>query len=149
MFNVNIIKQVRKKYQPKKSQIIEVVKKSLIKVYGVVNIEIVFVSLQTSQRLNYEYRGNNKPTNIISIEYKESRDDYNILNAQLYLCDDIILQESFEQNKLLESHYIHMIIHGILHIQGFDHIEDEDAVVMEQKEIMIMQQLGYNNPYLE
>lgn len=148
MFNVSVIKQVKRKYQPKKAKIIDVVKKSLIRNYNVVNIEIVFVSLDSSQQLNNQYRGQNKPTNVISLEYQESRDNFNILNGQLYLCDDIILEESLAQNKSIESHYIHMIIHGILHIQGFDHMNDEDAKLMEDKEIAIMDSFGYANPYL-
>ena len=148
MFNINVVKQIRNNFQPKKPQIIEVIKKSLLRDYNVINIEIVFVSLQTSQELNNKYRGQNKPTNIISIEYKESRDNFNILNGELYICDDIILQEASKQDKLLESHYIHMIIHGILHIQGLDHINDNDAKIMENKEIMLMNDFGFANPYL-
>ena len=149
ILNIGVIKEVRKSHQPKKDLILKVIKKCLVKRYNFVNMEIIFVSLNKSQQLNFQFRQKNSPTNVISIEYQEDRDAFNILNGELYLCDEIVVQESLQQNKTILSHYIHLLIHGILHIQGFDHIKDEDAVVMEQKEIMIMQQLGYNNPYLE
>ncbi len=148
ILNIGVIKQVRKSHQPKKNLIVKVIKKCLVKRYNFVNIEIVFVSLAKSQQLNFEFRQKNNPTNIISMEYQEQRDEFNILNGELYLCDDIIMQESLQQDKTILAHYIHLLIHGILHIQGFDHIKNDDAEIMERQEIMIMHQLGYANPYL-
>lgn len=102
---------------------------------------------EESAQLNYNYRNKNYPTNVISLEYSESRDEYAHLYGELILCDSIIVKEAVEQNKSVAAHYAHMIIHGILHLQGLEHDTDEKAEYMENLETQIMQKLGLTNPY--
>ena len=70
-----------------------------------------------------------------------------LLQGELILCDDIVAAEAIAQNKDILSHYAHLILHGMLHLQGMDHINDADAVVMESLEIELMSKLGFANPY--
>ena len=70
-----------------------------------------------------------------------------VYKRQLVLCAPVVAQEAKEQNKTLEEHYAHLLVHGTLHAQGWDHDEDEDAQVMELRESDIMARLGFDNPY--
>ncbi len=112
-------------------------------------ITIRFVSKDESKKLNYSFRQKNKPTNVLSFPMKmpEGVDLEIPLIGDLVICRDIVVKEAKEQNKPLEAHFAHMIIHGILHLLGFDHIKAKDAKVMEPIEINLLEQLGFNNPY--
>jgi probable rRNA maturation factor len=132
---------------PSHSQVEEWLQQSLIRPYTLAHIDLAIVDSKTSQTLNLQYRDIDRPTNVISLEYKQSRDDYGILYGELILCDDIIKQEAKEQNKLILAHYAHMIIHGALHLQGMDHNLEDEAAAMEGLEIQIMQRVGFANPY--
>ena len=112
----------------------------------------VVVSLQVvgsdeMQELNKTYRGKDKPTNVLSFPMDVPDEiGINIL-GDLALCDTVIEAEAKEQGKPVEAHWAHMIVHGMLHLQGYDHIEDDEAEEMEANEIEIMQRLGFENPY--
>jgi len=119
-----------------------------------VEITIRIVNKAESQDLNLEYRDKDKPTNVLSFEFEQPPGLVDIGEELPYLgdlviCADVVEQEAKEQNKSLEAHWAHMIVHGTLHLQGFDHIEDDDAEEMESLEIAIMQNLGYADPYFE
>ena len=148
MFSCSLSKQVRRAYQPKKYDVVKWVKSTLLKPYSGIYIEIIIVDTLTSQKLNHEYRGKNYATNIISLEYAESRDKFMLLQGELILCDNIIVEEAVSQNKDILAHYAHLILHGMLHLQGMDHILEVDAVAMESLEIELMNKLGFTNPYL-
>lgn len=149
MLNFSLYKQVRRCYQPKRVDFLRWLKKSVLQEYKQINIDVSIVSKELSRKLNFEYRGKDMPTNVISLEYTESRELYNILCGELILCDAIINEESVIQNKQILSHYAHMFIHGILHLQGLDHQQDVEANYMEGVEINILEQFGFANPYLE
>jgi probable rRNA maturation factor len=70
-----------------------------------------------------------------------------VVTADLVLCAPVVAQEAQDQGKTLEAHYAHLLVHGALHAQGWDHDEDEDAQVMELRESEIMARLGFENPY--
>ena len=112
----------------------------------------VIVSLQVvasdeMQDLNKNYRGKDKPTNVLSFPM-EVPDEVGInLLGDLALCDEVIVSEAKQQGKAAEAHWAHMVVHGMLHLQGFDHINDDEAEAMEAKEIEIMKNLGFDNPY--
>ncbi|MCK5262281.1 MAG: rRNA maturation RNase YbeY [Gammaproteobacteria bacterium] len=114
--------------------------------------EEVIASLQIvgsdeMQDLNKNYRGKDKPTNVLSFPMELPDEvDINIL-GDLALCDEVIESEAKQQGKSLEAHWAHMVVHGMLHLQGYDHIEDNEAETMEAKEIEIMKELGFENPY--
>lgn len=97
--------------------------------------------------LNKDYRGKNKSTNVLSFPMVLPEEvGINIL-GDLALCDEVIEAEAKDQNKTTEAHWAHMVVHGMLHLQGYDHIEDSEAEVMEAKEVEIMKNLGFENPY--
>ncbi|MCC2626260.1 MAG: ybeY [Burkholderiales bacterium] len=146
IFQVSLTKNIRKPYQPKLNQVKSYIKHSLVKKFGVINIAIVIVSTKVSHELNLKYRGRDYPTNVISLEDRSTREEFNILQGELVLCDEIIVNES-KQLGNIEGHYAHMIVHGVLHLQGFDHIQDDEAMRMENLEVQILNDLGFANPY--
>jgi probable rRNA maturation factor len=149
MFKFTLTKQIRKTYQPKRIEVASYIKKALLKKFNVVNINITIVSEDRSQALNLKYRGIDKATNVISLEYPDDRDRFNLLSGDLILCDAVIVKEAKLQNKDVAAHYVHMIIHGILHLQGLDHEAEDEAIYMEQLEIKMLQEMGFQNPYKE
>ncbi len=100
--------------------------------------------------LNEQYRHKNGPTNILSFPFEMPEGvqdmDLNLL-GDLVICAPVVAKEAAEQLKTLEHHWAHMIVHGVLHLLGYDHIDDEDAERMESKEIAILKLLKINNPY--
>jgi len=99
------------------------------------------------QNLNKNYRGKDEPTNVLSFPMELPEEvGINIL-GDLALCDEVIETEAKQQAKTSEAHWAHMIVHGMLHLQAYDHVEDDEAEVMEAKEIEIMKILGFENPY--
>ena len=99
------------------------------------------------QALNKAYRGKDKPTNVLSFPMELPEEvGVNIL-GDLALCDEVIESEAQQQSKAAEAHWAHMVVHGMLHLQGYDHIEDDEAELMETKEIEIMNTLDFENPY--
>jgi probable rRNA maturation factor len=105
------------------------------------------VDKDESQQLNRDFRKKDKPTNVLSFPYEMIPGEENYLLGDLAICADIILKEASEQNKMPHAHWAHMIIHGTLHLLGYDHIEEKEAQAMEQLEIKIMALLDFSNPY--
>jgi len=104
------------------------------------------------QSLNYEFRGINKPTNVLSFPMQAVDgmlfDESELMMlGDIALCTTVINDEILKQHKTPEAHWAHMVVHGVLHLQGYDHIEDDDARIMENLESHILQQLGFENPY--
>ncbi|OCG24233.1 rRNA maturation RNase YbeY [Gilliamella sp. wkB108] len=110
-------------------------------------ITIRIVDEQESQQLNNTYRHKNKPTNVLSFPFESPIEIEVPLLGDLIICKQVVEAEAKEQNKSLTSHWAHMIVHGCLHLLGYDHILDEEAEEMENIEIDIMKQLGFDNPY--
>lgn len=149
MISLSYLRGRHKPYQPSRQYLLRLIRASLQHQHAMVQLSVSIVDCEQSQALNNSYRGKNKPTNVISLEYPESREQYNLLCGELFLCDEVIVTEAQNQNKTIADHYSHMIIHGLLHLRGFDHIKDNDAVIMENIEISLLEQFGIKNPYLE
>ena len=106
-------------------------------------ITVRIVDAEEGQTLNREYRKKDYATNVLTFDYTQEP----VVSADLVLCAPVVAQEAREQKKTLQAHYAHLIVHGVLHAQGWDHELEEDAQVMELRETEIMQRLGFNNPY--
>ncbi|WP_044410943.1 rRNA maturation RNase YbeY [Thiomicrospira microaerophila] len=117
-----------------------------------VELTLRIVDLEEGQQLNRDYRGMDKPTNVLSFEFDmppgvELDDDEPLYLGDLVVCAPVVEREAHEQGKPLIAHWAHMLVHGCLHLQGFDHLDDDEAEEMESLEIQIMQSLGFDNPY--
>src|SRR5512133_3879342 len=106
-------------------------------------ITVRIVDAAEGQALNHDYRQKDYATNVLTFDYTQEP----IVTADLVLCAPVVAKEAKEQNKTLEEHYAHLLVHGTLHAQGWDHEEDEDAQVMELREREIMARLGFDDPY--
>jgi probable rRNA maturation factor len=115
--------------------------RNTLEVDGEITVRIV--DALEGQTLNRDYRQKDYATNVLTFDYTQEP----VVTADLVLCAPVIAQEAKEQKKTLEEHYAHMIVHGTLHAQGWDHELDEDAEVMELRETDIMARLGFKNPY--
>ena len=113
-------------------------------------LTVVIVSLAESARLNEQYRQKKGPTNILSFDYPPPPAENNpLLLGDLVVCAELVAKEANDQNKSCNSHWAHLIVHGVLHLIGFNHDNDKEAVLMEQREVEILSSLGYDNPYAE
>jgi len=96
-----------------------------------------------AQALNRNFRGKNRATNVLSFVMQEPPP----LQGDLALCAPVIAREALAQGKSLAAHYAHLVVHGVLHLQGYDHETGRAARAMEQREARILNRLGYPNPY--
>ncbi|MGX2040200.1 rRNA maturation RNase YbeY [Methylocaldum sp. MU1018] len=102
-----------------------------------------------SAELNEHYRHKAGPTNVLSFPFEVPKGIPNDLLGDLVICAAVVEREAREQGKNPEAHWAHMVVHGVLHLQGYDHISESDAAVMEAEEIAILDRLGFPNPYEE
>ena len=102
-----------------------------------------------SQALNKQYRQQDKPTNVLAFPFAAFPDIEisDPIIGDIVICAAIVNQEATQQHKSQNEHWAHIVIHGVLHLLGYDHIEAADANIMEPLEIDLLQQLGYANPY--
>ena len=111
-------------------------------------VTVRIVDESESQQLNFDYREKDKPTNVLSFPFQCPPGIELPLLGDLVICAGVVAQEALEQNKSLDAHWAHMVVHGSLHLLGFDHINDDDALEMEAEEIQILAELGFADPYL-
>jgi probable rRNA maturation factor len=115
--------------------------RNTLEVDGEITVRIV--DAEEGKSLNREYRKKDYATNVLTFDYTQEP----VVTADLVLCAPVVVKEAKEQKKTLQEHYAHLIVHGTLHAQGWDHELDEDAEVMELRETEIMARLGFKNPY--
>lgn len=109
------------------------------------SLTIRIVDAEEGQLLNATYRGKDYATNVLTFPLTE----YPQLMGDIVICAPVIAREAAEQGKSLAAHYAHMTVHGVLHLHGYDHETDAQAVLMEAMEIAAMKKLGFANPYHE
>lgn len=110
-------------------------------------VTIRVVDSEESHELNHQYRGKDKPTNVLSFPFEMPPGVELDLLGDLVICKQVVEQEAQEQNKPVLAHWAHMVVHGSLHLLGYDHIEDQEAEEMEALETQIMMDMGYSDPY--
>ena len=110
---------------------------------------VCFVDETTSAEMNSQYRQKSGPTNILSFPYEAMPGVEMNLLGDLVICAPLIIEEATAQNKSIEQHMSHLLVHGILHLLGYDHETDEQAEIMEQLEIKTLVAAGYPNPYTQ
>ena len=101
-----------------------------------------------SAQLNERWRKHSGATNVLSFPCKGVKQFVPELLGDIVMCAPVIIQEAIEQSKTTEAHWAHIFVHGILHLQGYDHILPKESEYMEQLETNIMKKLGYQNPYI-
>lgn len=113
---------------------------------GVAEVNIRLVDVDESRRLNARYRAKRRPTNVLSFAYDapEARPG---LIGDLVICAPVVAREAEVQGKTRRAHWARLVGHGILHLQGHDHVRETDAQAMESAEIRILKRLGFSNPY--
>lgn len=107
------------------------------------------VSPEESRELNHHYRKKDKPTNVLSFYYDDDEHHEGDIQylGDIVICADIVMEEAKAQHKELLAHWAHLITHGMLHLQGYDHQKDDEAEAMESLETTLLQNLGFDNPY--
>lgn len=133
---------------PSQTQLEEWVQVALPTMGNEFEVTIRIVDIEESQSLNHEYRGKDKPTNVLSFPFEAPPGLDLPLLGDLIICRQIVESEAKEQEKPVFNHWAHLVIHGILHLRGYDHIDDDDAEEMESMEIDLLKIFSIPNPYL-
>jgi probable rRNA maturation factor len=111
-------------------------------------LTVRIVDSEESQQLNYQYRNKNKATNVLSFPFQNPPGISLPLLGDLVICKKVVENEALEQNKRLTEHWAHMLIHGTLHLLGYDHIDPQEATQMEALKTKLLIELGFSDPYL-
>lgn len=111
-------------------------------------LTVRIVAEDESQELNKQYREKDKPTNVLSFPFQNPPGITLPLLGDLVICKSVVENEAIQQNKTLDEHWAHMLIHGTLHLLGYDHIDEQEALEMEGLETKLLIELGYADPYL-
>ncbi len=106
-------------------------------------VTVRLVDTEEGRELNRDYRGKDYATNVLTFVYEQEP----ACQGDLVLCAPVVKREAAEQGKSVEAHYAHLIVHGMLHLQGYDHEADDEAQTMEAVESHIVKKLGYPDPY--
>ncbi|PID46214.1 MAG: rRNA maturation RNase YbeY [Proteobacteria bacterium] len=112
------------------------------------------VERDEAQTLNRSYRGKDYATNVLSFPSDFSDLPQEVLDGEdtsylgdLVVCAAVVAEEAKQQHKALQQHWAHLVIHGLLHLQGYDHIDDDEALIMEKLEVSLLEQIGVPDPY--
>lgn len=118
------------------------------------DLAVRIVDEAEGRALNHDYRGKDYATNVLTFAYGSGAGDAgdppapgHAIAADLVLCAPVVEREALEQGRSLEAHYAHLLVHGTLHAQGYDHEQDAEARLMEDRERDVLQGLGFADPY--
>jgi probable rRNA maturation factor len=112
-----------------------------------VNIEASFCTSKEIQKINKEFRGKDKATNVLSFPDKELTKVSNTCIGEILICNDVLEKESKEQNKNMFDHFVHLTVHSMLHMVGYGHDVANNAILMENKEVKFLSKIGISDPY--
>ncbi|KID58086.1 endoribonuclease YbeY [Pseudoalteromonas luteoviolacea] len=132
---------------PNEQQFQNWAEKALLPYREYVEVTIRIADEAESQELNSQYRGKDKPTNVLSFPFEAPPGIELPLVGDLIICPQVVFREAQEQEKTFHDHFAHMVIHGCLHLLGFDHINEQDAMEMESLEKEFLADLGISDPY--
>ena len=133
-----------KKWDKYKIDFDKIANMAVLPVYKDAEVSITLIDDKKIHKLNKQYRNIDKPTNVLSFELGDD-----VLLGDIFISLDTVEREAKEANISVPEHIAHMVVHGMLHLQGFDHLTDKQAKIMETKEINILKKLGYKNPYAD
>jgi probable rRNA maturation factor len=111
---------------------------------GKSEVTVRYVGAAEGRRLNREFRGKDYATNVLSFPYEASRGR---VSGDLVICAPVVAREAREQGKRVEAHHAHLLVHGLLHLRGYDHEREEDARRMERRERAALAKFGFPDPY--
>jgi probable rRNA maturation factor len=137
----------RKPWVPPRRQIARWVRAALGRNRGAWSLAVRVVGRAESRRVNRQYRHRDRPTNVLSFNATVREADGRRLLGDLVVCAPVIAREARAQGKSRAAHWAHMIVHGTLHLRGYDHERDAEAERMERRERTVLGHLGYPDPY--
>tara|TARA_B100000900_G_C20466088_1_gene669362 strand:- start:432 stop:884 length:453 start_codon:yes stop_codon:yes gene_type:complete len=140
---INFISYIKKHYTPSTRNMKRWILTGSIK-NTVTQVNIIFSGKKRMRTLNERFLNQDRPTNVLTFTYK----DYNILNGDIILCPEIINKEAEKFGFTSDSRWAHMIIHSMLHLQGYDHHTKKSQTNMENMEVKLLSNMKYNNPYV-
>ncbi|MCL7419780.1 MAG: rRNA maturation RNase YbeY [Methylobacter sp.] len=149
MSQIEIQRVFESEGQPDQAQIQTWIDAALEDVDQDFEIVVRIVDETESAQLNEQYRHKKGPTNILSFPFEVPDGIELNLLGDLVICAPVVAREADEQGKPLAHHWAHIIVHGVLHLLGYDHIDDDEAEQMENREMEILKKLDINNPYTE
>ena len=149
MLELHLQTATRERYLPSEQDFRQWVELALSGNKGPAELNIRLVDEAESRSLNREYRGKNSPTNVLSFPFEAPPVVESDLLGDLAICAPVVAREAREQNKPLRSHWAHLVMHGVLHLLGFDHQNEQQAEEMEGVEAGLLARLGIADPYLE
>lgn len=132
---------------PSKIQFQRWAKQALMSKTTANEVTLCIVTPAQSAELNKTYRHKDGPTNVLSFSYSPIPGEQSISLGDLAICAELVEREAQEQHKTIEAHWAHLTVHGLLHLQGYDHEQNTAALAMENLETQILQQLGFPDPY--
>lgn len=145
MYSVTIQCAVSKKLMPSAKQLKNWALTVLKPKIAAAEVTIRVVKTAEMTDLNSQYRKKQAPTNVLAFPLSEAEEQD--LCGDIVICAEVVNEEAKIQGKANEAHWAHMVVHGTLHLLGYDHLSAEDAAIMEPEEIHILQSLGFKNPY--
>ena len=132
--------------RPSRRRVVRFARAACADLPGSVRIGVRITGAEESAALNGRYRQKTNPTNVLSFPYGDSSGRTRFL-GDLVICGPVVADEAQAAGIPVEAHWAHMVIHGIMHLRGYDHVRDEDAAIMERMESQVLRNLGFPDPY--
>lgn len=112
-----------------------------------IDVEVSFCTAEQIKNLNYQFRKKDSETNVLSFPAESSMGIQNACCGEIIICYEVLNNESKESSKNITNHFKHLLIHSLLHLLGYEHDEENDAILMESEEIKFLSKIGISDPY--